>query len=91
MPVFHGSNDALYEHIKFARRRKLSGQPFELRLDRGCLRVMQQMGKHRHCRAEPAQPYPHLVYTLWMALDDRLVVADDLVQSCKADYLESLA
>src|SRR5262245_18406959 len=78
------------EYFKFARRRERSGKPLQLGFDAGGLIVLQNVFEQRHCSPKATNPYTHLMHTLGIHFYDRWHVVSDLLQTGKANHLETL-
>src|SRR5262245_28123847 len=51
MPPLYRRDHPCHQHLELPRGAELAGQPFELFLERGDLRFLQNIGKQRHRRA----------------------------------------
>ena len=84
-------DDAVYEHLEFARGAEFAGQPFELGFNRSRLRIAQKTGKQRHRCAQAAEAYTHLMNALGIAPEHGRLVADDLPEAGNTNRPESVA
>ena len=87
MPPSRGRNHLCHQHLELARRPELAGEPFQLILERGRLRILQDVGEQGDCRAQPPQSNPHLVHPFRIASEQRGFIADHLFEAGEADGL----
>src|SRR5262245_32806083 len=91
MPPLYRRDHPCHQHLELPRGAELASQPFELFLERGGLRILQNIGKQRHRRAQPPQPNPYLVHALRISRKQRRLVVEHRLEACKPDGLEGIA
>jgi hypothetical protein len=80
-----------HQHLELARGPELPGEPFQLILERGRLRILQDIGEQGDGRAQPPQSDPHLVHAFGIACEQGGLVANHLLKAGKPDGLETVA
>src|SRR5262245_1619853 len=90
MPLLYGHDHPLGEHLKFARWRELASQPFQFSLDGRRWIIIQKIPKQRHRCPQSSQPYSHLMHAFGVSPGERRLVVADLLQTIKANHLETV-